>query len=183
MSGETILKHCSPTLAGIKTGNLFGFRFKTQEEMTRSIRGLNKCLCSKGVRIIPLKYENGRALIYVYRPELLKKDFVEKRRAQLLTEKGYRGETVSEYLAELRERLKERESFPHEIGLFLGYPTEDVKGFISQGSCGYKLRGAWKVYGDKEKAEKLFIKYKKCTSVYLTQWKKGTPMERLTVVV
>ncbi len=38
--------------------------------------------------------------------------------------------------------------FPHEIDVFLGYPCEDVRGFIRHGGQGYKLCGYWKVYGD-----------------------------------
>ena len=33
-------------------------------------------------------------------------------------------------IVKLIGRLQENEGFPHEIGLFLGYPPEDVLGFI-----------------------------------------------------
>ena len=46
--------------------------------------------------------------------------------------------------------------FPHEIGLFLGYPIEDVVGFIRYAGKGCKLSGLWKVYGDAEAASRLF---------------------------
>lgn len=38
--------------------------------------------------------------------------------------------------------------FPHEVGLFLGYPVWDVKGFIEHKGQQYKLCGYWKVYDD-----------------------------------
>ena len=50
-------------------------------------------------------------------------------------------------LARLMERLKDADEFPHEIGLFLGYPPEDVEGFIQEPN-GQKYTGIWKVYGD-----------------------------------
>ncbi|MEE0834861.1 MAG: DUF3793 family protein, partial [Clostridia bacterium] len=37
------------------------------------------------------------------------------------------------------------------------------------------------VYGDAEKAQKIFAKYKKCTNAYYKQYTKGKSVERLTV--
>lgn len=67
--------------------------------------------------------------------------------------------------------------------LFLGYPVEDVRGFIEQGSDRCKCTGCWKVYGDVRSAEKLFAKYDCCTACYLRQLAAGTPLDRLAVAV
>jgi hypothetical protein len=48
----------------------------------------------------------------------------------------------------------ETEKCPHEIGLFLGYPPEDVDGFIRHKGADYALCGGWKVYGDVEYARR-----------------------------
>ncbi len=80
------------------------------------------------------------------------------------------------------KRLKECEEFPHEIGLFLGYPPEDVQGFIENRADGCKYAGCWKVYGDADAARKIFAKYKKCTDIYCMQFARGMSIERLTVV-
>lgn len=77
--------------------------------------------------------------------------------------------------------LSEGREFPHEIGLFLGYPIEDVKGFIENKAECAKCVGCWKVYGDEEKAQKAFDKYKKCERVYRQQWSNGRPLVKLTV--
>ena len=52
-----------------------------------------------------------------------------------------------------RQTFKGDESgeFPHEVGLFLSYPPEDVKGFIDHRASGFKCAGLWKVYGNEEK--------------------------------
>ena len=71
--------------------------------------------------------------------------------------------------------------FPHEIGLFLGYPLQDVLGFIENRGQGSKLVGTWKVYGDEEAARRTFARYKKCTAVYSRCLKEGTPLEKLAV--
>ena len=80
MSDELIVKKCSPTLAGIKTGNMFSIRITKDEDVYSEIRELNRFLLGKGIRVIPLKVTKELALIYVYRPKFLKKDLKEKRR-------------------------------------------------------------------------------------------------------
>ena len=79
------------------------------------------------------------------------------------------------------KRMREQDEFPHEIGLFLGYPPEDVRGFIENGARGCKCVGCWKVYGDAETARETFAKYKKCTDVYRARYAEGRSVERLTV--
>ena len=79
------------------------------------------------------------------------------------------------------KRICECDEFPHEIGLFLGYPPEDVRGFIEEGAAKCKCTGCWKVYGDVERAQKLFAAYKKCTAVYQKQHAQGKSIEQLTV--
>lgn len=66
----------------------------------------------------------------------------------------------------IKERIRQLEDFPHEIGLFLSYPIEDVLGFIENRGKNYILNGYWKVYGNEEEARKSFFKYRKCTDVY-----------------
>ena len=78
-------------------------------------------------------------------------------------------------------RLRQSGEFPHEIGLFLGYPPEDVQGFITQGPDCCKCSGCWKVYGNEDQARKKFAQYKKCTQIYCRLWAAGSSVERLTV--
>ena len=50
MSEETVIRCCAPTLAAIKTGSLFNCPFETREELTESLRMVNRCLIHKDVR-------------------------------------------------------------------------------------------------------------------------------------
>lgn len=184
MSEETFVRYCSPTLAGIKTANLFSCRFTDEKEMRESIRRLNGILVKKGVRVLPLKYSGEHCLIYAYRPSKLSRDFENADACRLLEERGYPFSRIPERcIIRLMQRLAEGGEFPHEIGLFLGYPPEDVCGFIENKAQGYKCVGEWKVYGDEEKAKKTFAQYKKCTEVYCECFSQGRSMERLTVAV
>ena len=83
----------------------------------------------------------------------------------------------------LIRRLRSAGEFPHEIGLFLSYPPEDVLGFIRNKACRHKCLGCWKVYGDEQAAKILFEKYNQCSKIYARQWKQGKSIEELAVAV
>lgn len=181
MSEEMIINHCSPTLAGIKTGALFNCAYPSERELRSAVRAWNKTLSPKGLRVLPLRYNGRTALIYIYRPAMLSDDLKNEAARRLLAKCGYVSETPEGCIVQLLRRFAECEEFPHEIGLFLGYPPEDVCGFIANKACGYKCVGYWKVYGDEEKAKKAFARFEKCTRCYCQQHAKGTGIERLAV--
>lgn len=181
MSEEMILKHCAPTLARIKTANLFSCSVKSRAELTESLRKYNRQFVKKGLRILPLSYKDGRALIYIYRPQLLSRDLSHSYARKLLEDLGYFPQSPELSVVKLINRFREKGEFPHEIGFFLGYPPEDVKGFIECGPRCYKCKGCWKVYSDEEKALRLFEKYRHCTLVYCSKWSEGSTLDKLTV--
>ena len=181
MSEEALVKYCSPTLAGIKTGSLFNCSYHSEKELFAFLRFWNTALRNKGIRIILLRMREGKALIYVYRPSLLKRRLQEDEARDLLKELGYCAQSCSACLSHLISRLTQSEDFPHEIGLFLGYPCEDVKGFIENKAACAKCVGCWKVYGDAQRAQKQFELFKKCTRIYQRQWSDGKSLTKLTV--
>ena len=181
MSEELIIRHCSPTLAGIKTGSLFSCSCESKQLLFSEIRELNKKLVPKGLRILPMRIRNRRALIYLCRTSSLKKDFNDELTRQLLEAYGYTPEKTDQCIVHLVERLQSIDEFPHEVGLFLGYPPEDVSAFIRGSECNYKCIGCWKVYGNKAAALKTFQQYKHCTYTYRTRWENGTAIDHLIV--
>ena len=183
MSEGLVIQHCSPTLSGMKTGNTFSCAYPDAASLRRYIRALNRKLVPKGLRVVPLRREGGRALIYLYRPDRLEKDLSDERAAAILEQMGYACADCTGCLVELVKRVRKNPEFPHEIGLFLGYPPEDVAGFIRhKGKC-CKCVGCWKVYGDAEQARRRFDQYQKCTRAYYDFWRSGIPLGRLTVPV
>ena len=179
MSEDMLVRHCAPTLASLKTGNMFTCRFAKEEDMLGSVRMLNRRLAGKGLRVLPLRFRDGVALVYVYRPGRLDDDLRDATACQLLKERGYPCGNANQCVKCLQCRLAQAEDFPHEIGLFLGYPPEDVEGFIRRREP--KCSGCWKVYGDAEAARRTFARFKKCTDVYVRQHAEGRPLERLAV--
>ena len=69
----------------------------------------------------------------------------------------------------------------HEIGVFLGYPLTDIRGFICNEGRNCLCCGCWKVYSEPERAMKLFARYRKCTEAYARLFAAGFPLSRLTV--
>lgn len=181
MSEEMLLRNCAPTLAGLKTGNIFGCRYPDADALRQSLREWNRRLGHKGLRIVPLQYGGERVLLYVYRPTRLAADLRQAEAVSVLTRHGYRPEQPEHCVVRLMHRLTESDGFPHEIGLFIGYPPHDVCAFIENGAKNCKWVGCWKVYGDVEAAKRTCACYKKCTAVYRRCHAAGRTVEQLTV--
>lgn len=181
MSEEMIIRHCSPTLAGMKTGSIFIWAYESEHELKESVRKWNKLFSRKGIRVYPLRCRSGKALIYIYRPSQLNADLSDSVARSLLSERGYDPDAPCRCLRKLMRRIQSGDEFPHEIGLFLGYPPKDVHGFIENRADSCKCVGLWKVYSDEEAAKKLFAKYRKCTDVYCAQHAMGRSIDRLTL--
>lgn len=180
MFTRELIEHCAPTLAGIKTGNIFSVR-KGKCDISEEIRKLNKILVKKGLRMVPIKNGLKHTLIYIYRPRRLKKDLCKKEAAAILADKGYTTDSCECALAQLVKRLASDEEFPHEIGLFLGYPPSDVKAFMNSPCDGVKCCGCWKAYSNECEARRIFDEYKKCSKSYIFQIKSGKSLESLIV--
>ena len=177
---RALIEHGAPTLAGIKTANLFPLKTEG-EDVVRSLRRVNRILNGKGMRVIPMKKKNDSILLYLFRPERLQEDLQQPETTCMLEQMGYPCGRMGLCITCLARHLAEDESFPHEIGLFLGYPPSDVKSFMTNSREGVKCTGCWKAYSNQEEAERTFEKYRKCTRVYRREMKKGRSLESLAV--
>ncbi len=178
---KSIIEHSSPTLAGIKTANLFTVKYKNLSCLYLHIDEMNTKFSDKGVTIQILKIKGNTALIYVYRENMLICDMKDESSREILDSYGYKGLDVLSSIERLSKRLNDLDEFPHEIGLFLGYPPQDVLGFICHKGKNCNLCGYWKVYGDTSEALKKFAKYDKCKAVYKKLWQEGRDILKLTV--
>ena len=94
---------------------------------------------------------------------------------------GYTDADLDGLLAQLACRLEAQPEFPHEIGIFLGYPLRDVIGFIENRGRNYTYCGFWRPYGDPAEMQVCFACYRKCIQTYVAMFKQGIPIERLAV--
>ena len=171
--------HCAPSLLGLKPADLVSWC--PPEGWAGVLGHYAGLLHRRGLRVRVLGCRGGRLLVLLYRPGPLAECLRAPEAKDLLRGAGYPVEGgVHAGLAHLCRRL-EGQGFPHEIGLFLGYPPEDVRGFIDNKACGCKCVGCWKVYGDAEKARRLFEAYRRCTQRYCDRYGAGCSIEGLIV--
>lgn len=178
---DYLIEFCAPTLASLKVGSLFNYAYDSLRELAEQVNRLNGQLKEKGLFLRVLRVRKERALVYLCRRSQLRALLKREEIAAFLAQYGYDDPEPEAVLRHLQCRLSECEEFPHEIGIFLGYPLEDVVGFIRcNGRCS-KCAGIWKVYGDAEAAKKAFARYAKCRSVYRRLWREGRSVRQLTV--
>ncbi len=176
-----LIEYCAPTLASLKTANLFNHSFSSEEELEKQLAELNSLLGKKGIFLQVLFKKSNRALIYVFRKSRLQAELNRPAVRRFLSKYGYEHMDVDYGLDRLKERLGEDGAFPHEIGIFLGYPLGDVVGFIQNAGKNCKCLGCWKVYCNECEARKTFARYQKCRTIYSRLWKDGRSVIQLTV--
>ena len=183
--GVAFITQCAPVMAGIKPANLFRWVGPDAASMHKTLAVWRSQLASRGVKIQVLKACSltSAFLIYVYRANRLREILQRTEVQSYLAEAGYGTGPLESQLAHLSSRLCTEAEFPHEIGVFLGYPLEDVVGFVQNKGKNYTCKGYWKAYGDPDAARARFAQYRKCTEVYLRCYRSGFTPTRLTVAV
>lgn len=178
MSDLSLILHCSPTLANIKTGNLFS----TDSPFAKyQVEQWNRELNIKGIFVCIVKQISTRSVIYVYRKEKLEDDLKNMEMQYFLSSYGYNDFSADGAVSHLCARMSVQNDFPHEIGAFLGYPLNDIRGFIENKGYNCKLCGIWKVYDNVEEAKRKFTQFKKCRDIYTRLWQSGKTALQLTV--
>ena len=168
-----IARHCGVAMAGLKAASLVQY----PKGGERCVSHLRKSLGKNGIRFRALETKKAK-LMLVYREEVLLRHLTFGENRDYLVAAGYpESGTVAGYISVLEERLA-REDFPHEIGIFLGYPIEDVLGFVERPhSCEYC--GVWKVYKNAEEKKKLFARYKVCSERIIDMVRTGKQLAEI----
>ena len=177
-----LVEQCATTLAGVKPASLFRYQGADERQPREAAARWAKELAPYGITIRVLKYcpQTGACLIYLYRAGWLRSILLEPSTRAFLAGQGYGADqSCQELLRQLSRRLCLEREFPHEIGVFLGYPLEDVVGFIRNRGRNYTCCGYWKAYGDPETAQKRFDQYRRCTAACCEQFRKGTAITQL----
>lgn len=178
-----LINYCSPTLAGLKQASLLCLPH-LDDSCTYDgvIEKYNHKYNAKGLYFRILYACPKRTLLYVYRPARVWTYVQQRDISSFLQQFGYQDcQDISALLARLAARFAEGGCFPHESGIFLGYPLEDVCGFIANKGNHAKLCGEWKVYGDTHAAARTFHRYTCCRQDYLDRFAVGTTLNSLIV--
>ena len=164
-----ILAQCAPALTGVKAGSLL----KVDEMVCNEALDLLSSFKIDGVGTKVLCSRGSFSLILVYRRDMLSAALDDDDTQRFLSGMGYRG-SMSHILEHLSERM--RLGLQHELGIFLGYPLRDVKGFMDNYGRGYLASGCWKVYGDVDYAKGLFTRIRESKSRCLRLFDSGMSM-------
>lgn len=183
MLEKYLIEYCAPTLASLKPANLFSLNLSDEPELSDQIEHVNRWMEKKGLFLMELRRRGDRALLYLCRKSYLQRELKDDAVRCFLRRYGYQNTELGYALERLKKRLSESREFPHEIGVFLGYPLGDVVGFIENEGKNCKCSGCWKVYCDECEAKRLFARFARCRNVYLKLWKEGWSLWKLTVSV
>ncbi len=185
---ELLARQCAPTFIGLKAASLVAFQKDRFNDLDAQLSDYEPCFACHGISMFRLSEEGNRALVLFYREDVL--DGILRRRAArvLLRRYGYSpSDSLSAMLGRLRRRMQSYADagadFPHEIGLFLGYPPHDVRGFIENKGRGFLCCGLWKVYADADASMALFKRYADCTARFCARLAKGVPMAEILEAV
>ena len=147
---------CAPLIKGIKMSNLLIVSSK-DEEAVRVI------LKKTGIIHYRLLRQDEKTTFLLFRKLQLAMHLSDPDVQRILKANGYEDVSLGGILRTFQYRyqtyMEQGEGFPHEMGLLLGYPVEDVEGFIEHKGKNYLYSGYWKVYEDVASKMKLFEDY------------------------
>lgn len=147
---------CAPLIAGLKVSNLLIVPIHLEETVIRILKGT-------GISCFKLLRMGEKATFLLFRREQLQQWLSGPQVWELLQEKGYISSDLLCVLELFRRRyqayMEENREFPHELGLLLGYPVEDVKGFMEHNGREALYCGYWKVYGRVAEKKLLFARF------------------------
>lgn len=153
-------------LAGVKPANLLSITnraYPCGENPYRLWKRWGKqVLAASLLKAHELADRGDSALVLLYMPKELERILMTSSVRAILSRAGY-PEKMS--LALAIDRLEERMAagaFPHEIGMFLGYPLKDVAGFMGLAKIPFTCQGPWKIYGDPRSSLHLAETFRNC---------------------
>ena len=175
---ELLAIHCAPVLKRKKIANMFHVTNSQFENIKQLIAKYAQKLKKYGIDFFLFQEGCCRLTVYVYQKAALLLRLHQSHIQSFLSAFSYPdSQDLNEIFRVLDQRLCQCQNYPHEIGVFLGYPLEDVKGFMEHKPC--KLVGYWKVYGDAEKAENIFHQYDRYRDELLNGIYAGNRIEQL----
>ncbi len=176
---KIIARQCAPALAGIKPANIVSIDKAKYPDAESEIMRLNDDFNKIGVCFDVICECEKRILVLVFRPKNLEIYLEKKEIKEFLSSCGYpENGGLYEKLEQLRKRMKNAD-FPHEIGAFLGYPIEDIYGFINHKDTGLLFVGEWKVYSNPEKARQSFRRYSSCRAALVRRVADGKALAEI----
>lgn len=149
----------------------------------RELAGISMKLHNTNISLIILCTCKKRHLVMVYRAKELEEYLRNKEVSDYLREFGYRRDDFIPNLIRLHQRMNgfynKMKEFPHEVGVFLGYPICDIKGFLENKGEKYLHSGYWKIYGNLDETMKKFLSYDEAREIAIDEFLSGRQLENI----
>lgn len=111
------------------------------------------------IEVFEVRKINQRQQILFYNKKVLARRLINPISQEFLQQINYPpSSSLEDYLEKLIEKIRFR-NFPHEVGLFLGYPLKDVLGFMGLAPLPFVKTQGWRVYGDEKLSDDWYEKY------------------------
>lgn len=174
-----LVLQCAPFLKGIKVACIMNL----EKSCTRN---LDEVLESTGIEYKVLCEAKDKCLIFFFRRKELEVYLNREEVYTFLESYGYEMGDVDIMLQRLAGRVCRYSDgkicFPHEIGAFLDYPIDDVRGFIEKGGKNSLCTGYWKVYSDVQKAQRIFLAYDKAKTSAVNEFLIGKTIRDIAYI-
>ena len=163
-----LMLECAEVLGGVKPANLISIVNRTRS-CGRNIYQLwlshHKELTTRiaDLTFVVLKTKPQALLLLCYNRNQLERHLSHGGIRALLQKAGYEtGASCEQLLTGLCRRIEKNDSFPHEVGLFIGYPAKDVAAFMGLVDLPFTCQGPWKIFGKPEQSLVLAEQYRSC---------------------
>ena len=151
-----IVEQLGPTVLGIKPSELLNVSLY-DERIWEEFKALFSQQEQLGLREI--RQVNVRQQVLFYHRITLDSILREKHNQAFLGTINYpKTYSLDIYLNHIIEKIRSKE-FPHEIGIFLGYPLKDVLGFMKRIPFTYVETKGWRIYGDSQSSYEIYDRY------------------------
>lgn len=173
-----LVLHCAPILKDVKAANIVTV---TPDKFRLYV----KLLSGTGISWMLLNVNKQRAILYLFRRDRLEAYLSDKDIEDFLAGYGYQRGNLESKLARLTKRVEGfgdgEVGFPHEIGVFLGYPLWDVEGFLKNKGENSIGNGYWKVYDDLAGALCIFETFDKSRERAMEELVQGKSIREIAV--
>lgn len=167
---------CTPMIVRMKVSNLLIIPIEDMKKVVGILKGTDI-----SYEILFVQQEKVTVLMYWQDmlEEYLKKTDIQR----FLQEMGYDCIELKDICQLFKQRYVAYRSgeldFPHEMGVLLGYPIEDVRGFIEQGGKNCLYNGYWKVYSDLHAKVRLFQTFEDAKEMLIHKVYKGVTLREI----
>ena len=167
---------CAPLFVGLRTSSMFVISRNQIKPLYDLLR--NSVICCR-----VLFLESKQLTVMLYRKDMLEPYICRGKAKEFFKKQGYTEFDMEHILITFTRRYRNYRtgncSFPHELGLLLGYPMEDVEGFIANQGENSLYTGYWKVYYHVSAKRDLFHMYEKAKEQMILLMGQGIGMSEI----